>query len=460
MTGLLHPAEREARIAELAQHSRRVLVATDCLSEGINLQDCFDAVTHYDLPWNPTRLEQREGRVDRYGQSKPEVRVVTCWGADNRIDGTVLEVLLRKHRTIRSTLGISIPVPGSTSDIIEALAEQVLESAEQPEQLAIEGVVEQLRPQTDALEADWWRAADNEKTRRSLFAQTRIDPAEVHAELVKIRDAIGSDTDIERFFIDALKAHGAGATPRHAPGAQVYDVDISEVPEPLLDALNSASSANGERRLSVGFGPAVGDRAVALVRTHPTVAGLAAYVLDGALHSADLAAGGSNGEHADHRAAAAPVAARCGVMRTNAVEIITTLLLCRVRMSLTVTARTGTHHMLAEEAVLLAFESTPDAPRWIPIQDASHLLRAEPTNNLTFDAAAGFITRILHAETNWRPKLHAEANARAEALAVAHRRVREADRRPGTGTKRVTVQAQHPADLLAAYCYLPQPQTT
>ena len=152
VTGRLHPTEREARIAELAEHPRRVLVATDCLSEGVNLQDSFSAVIHYDLPWNPTRLEQREGRVDRYGQPEPEVRVVTCWGADNRIDGTVLEVLLRKHRTIRSTLGISIPVPGSTSDIVEALAEQVLESAGQPEQLPIDGILEQLRPHTDALD--------------------------------------------------------------------------------------------------------------------------------------------------------------------------------------------------------------------------------------------------------------------------------------------------------------------
>ena len=55
-------------------HDIRVLVATDCLSEGVNLQEHFDAVVHYDLPWNPNRLEQREGRVDRFGQPKPSVR--------------------------------------------------------------------------------------------------------------------------------------------------------------------------------------------------------------------------------------------------------------------------------------------------------------------------------------------------------------------------------------------------
>src|SRR5262249_47203305 len=69
---------------------KRVLVATDCLSEGINLQENFDAVLHYDLPWNPNRLEQREGRVDRFGQQRPEVRAVVLFSEDNPIDGVVL----------------------------------------------------------------------------------------------------------------------------------------------------------------------------------------------------------------------------------------------------------------------------------------------------------------------------------------------------------------------------------
>ena len=123
VTGRLPPAERHARVSELREHNYPVLVSTDCLSEGINLQDYCSAVVHYDLPWNPTRLEQREGRVDRFGQPAPEVRVVTYWGEDNHIDETVLKVLLHKHKAIRKALGVSIPVPGATNEVIEALAE-------------------------------------------------------------------------------------------------------------------------------------------------------------------------------------------------------------------------------------------------------------------------------------------------------------------------------------------------
>ncbi len=97
VTGSDGDSEQRAEIvADLAEEPVRVLVATECLSEGINLQDGFDAVVHYDLPWNPNRLEQREGRVDRYGQKRPTVKTVLLYGSDNPIDLTVLDVLIKK----------------------------------------------------------------------------------------------------------------------------------------------------------------------------------------------------------------------------------------------------------------------------------------------------------------------------------------------------------------------------
>lgn len=111
VTGRLGEDERRAKIAEIDAERPRVLVATDCLSEGINLQEKFTAVIHYDLPWNPNRLEQREGRVDRYGQPARRVKVVRFFGRDNPVDGTVIKVLLDKAREIHRTLGTHVPVP-------------------------------------------------------------------------------------------------------------------------------------------------------------------------------------------------------------------------------------------------------------------------------------------------------------------------------------------------------------
>ena len=76
--------ERQIIVDEMTSSTvPHLLVATDCLSEGLSLQDGFNAVVHYDLPWNPNRLEQREGRVDRFGQTSPKVKAVLIYGQDN-----------------------------------------------------------------------------------------------------------------------------------------------------------------------------------------------------------------------------------------------------------------------------------------------------------------------------------------------------------------------------------------
>jgi hypothetical protein len=142
VTGDLPPEERVERIAELENEALEgkvpVLVATDCLSEGIDLQHSFDAVIHYDLCWNPTRHEQREGRVDRFGQARNTVRALMLHGAckdptrRNPVDERVLAVILNKEKVIRKELGVSVPVPGDANTITQAVLADVLgESVQQ-----------------------------------------------------------------------------------------------------------------------------------------------------------------------------------------------------------------------------------------------------------------------------------------------------------------------------------------
>ncbi|MGB3220994.1 MAG: helicase-related protein [Anaerolineae bacterium] len=127
ITGALAEDERRLKIASLAAAAVRVLVATDCLSEGINLQEQFSAVVHYDLPWNPNRLEQREGRVDRFGQKAKVVKAIMIFGQDNPVDGAVLDVLLRKARDIYRELGVHVPVPMDSETVMEAVLHSLFE---------------------------------------------------------------------------------------------------------------------------------------------------------------------------------------------------------------------------------------------------------------------------------------------------------------------------------------------
>ena len=79
------------------------LVATDAAGEGINLQFCW-LMVNYDIPWNPARLEQRMGRIHRYGQKRDPVVIVNLVAGATR-EGKVMKTLLEKLETIRRQLG-------------------------------------------------------------------------------------------------------------------------------------------------------------------------------------------------------------------------------------------------------------------------------------------------------------------------------------------------------------------
>jgi superfamily II DNA or RNA helicase len=438
VTGRLPPGEREARIEALgekcAEGKQIVLVCTDCLSEGINLQEHFDAVLHYDLAWNPTRHEQREGRVDRFGQPRDEVRVLTYYGIDNAIDGIVLDVLLRKHKTIRSSLGISVPVPLDTNQVVEAVFEGLLlrEQAGSSAQALLPGLEEYLRPQKEELYSAWESAADREKRSRTMFAQETIRVEEVAHELEAARRATGSAADVRAFTLEALRAHGGTAVER----AGRTRLDLSHTPQALRDLFPGLPEA-----LDARFELPVPEGVVFLSRTHPLVEGLAAHVLDTTL---DPELEG--------------IAQRTGAIRTAAVSTRTTLLLCRFRFDITTRRGAGKaaleENELAEECGLLAFEGAPESATWLGAEQAEALLTAEPSGNVLPEQARERVQQVIVAADALGLQLEAAAELRAEALLEAHRRVRQAARLKGLSYQ---VTPQLPVDLLGVYVYLPDP---
>jgi hypothetical protein len=105
--------------------SARVLVATDCLRRHQS-SGTLHGRSALRPPWNPNRLEQREGRVDRFGQQAAEVKACLLYGADNPIDGIVLDVLLRKVREIKRATGINVPFPEDSQSIIDTITQALL----------------------------------------------------------------------------------------------------------------------------------------------------------------------------------------------------------------------------------------------------------------------------------------------------------------------------------------------
>lgn len=437
VTGTLPPAEREQRVQAIGDAPKRVLVATDCLSEGINLQDLFNAVIHYDLSWNPTRHEQREGRVDRYGQPSPKVRTLTYYGIDNQIDGVVLEVLLRKHKTIRTSLGISVPVPANTNEVVQALMQGLMlrgQTAASKEQLSFLDISQDFAVDIHRdLYTQWDNATEREKISRTIFAQRSIDVRDVAQEWAAMQSAIGVGVDVERFVTQAVTLHG-GFVARNGGHVELRLPNLA----PLRDAVGGEKFAQVQAR----FALPVADGQLYLSRTHPYVEGLAAYLMDTALDPL------MDGQ-----------AKRCGALRTRAVTTRTSLLLLRLRHHIAAT-RSGkpTHELLAprellaEECLVVGFQGAPDAAFWLPPADAEALLQAEPSGNLAPQQATTFVRQVVEGMSHLRAYLDQLAVGRAEELLDAHRRVRTASQITGT---RYDVRPQLPVDVLGVYVLLP-----
>ncbi|MCY7344231.1 MAG: DEAD/DEAH box helicase [Pseudonocardia sp.] len=444
VTGTLSPQQRLARIEELADlagedpAARRVLVATDCLSEGVNLQHHFDAVVHYDLAWNPTRHDQREGRVDRFGQQRDVVKVVTVYGEDNVIDSRVLEVLIKKHRQIRKDLGISVAVPeAAAAGVTEAIVGWLMDRRSVPEQGALFGTEElDLGPQQLSLDEEWNSAAEREKTSRSRYAQRSIHPEEVAREVVAIRDTLGRAAEVRGFVDHALTALDGVLWRDKEDG---FAADLSGSPVGLRDGVAAAlgRSVDDGPRVPFRASAAVARGEVAMVRTDPVVGALAGYVLNAAL---DAQAGGPR------------PARRCGVIRTGAVAVRTTLLLVRYRFHLTLPSRVGERQQVAEDARLLAFTGSPATATWLAPDHALDLLEVAADANTDPDFAERTMDRVLSGLDATTAHLDAYGDELAAELLASHRRVRSAS---GEIVRGVQVRAQRPADVLGAYVYLP-----
>lgn len=440
VTGLLPPEERERIIAQLAEQQDRILVSTDCLSEGINLQDSFDAVLHYDLAWNPTRHEQREGRADRFGQKRDVVKTAVIYGKDNYIDGKILDVLIRKHKIIRNSLGISVPAPIDSEQVIRVIMQSYLQQIGAHQYTLFEDLPAE-HWNDEKIGAIWKSAEERERRSRTMFAQETIKPEELREELDAAISAAGSPADAKHFTAAALRAFGAFVT---EPAHMALNVkNLHELPRAIRDAIETPPACPGWRLwfdtpaqedLPAGFA------AFAVNRSHPIVAGLAATLTDYALEGQSR------------------VISRCGVTRTSQIHIRTTLLLTRMRFTLRSRGRGGafTSPLLIEDAVPLAFEGPPEAAVWLTdLQQLNDLFAAQPSGNVLKEQAEHLLQKVVANQDVLREKLENAAKLRADEIRAAHERVRAA---VYTRTGSCEVTHLTPVDLLGVYIFLPSPQ--
>ena len=274
--GGMHYQQREEQVAAfrrpLAGGGAQYLVATDAAGEGINLQFCW-LMVNYDIPWNPARLEQRMGRIHRYGQKHDPVVILNLVAGKTR-EGRVMKTLLEKLESIRKELE-SDKVFDVIGRLFEGISlrdymEQVVVSSDESEALRrIEGTLtpEQVRAQLARERSLYGEEGGGGAVRSELPRLKASMELETYRKLLPgyvrhfIEQAaplvnIGIEDDLDSVF--TLQPLHAGAMDWLLPILETY-------PPALRDRYTVHAPRNGEQAIFLHPGEAAFDRFRAFV---------------------------------------------------------------------------------------------------------------------------------------------------------------------------------------------------
>jgi superfamily II DNA or RNA helicase len=428
ITSELPDEQRKERIDVMGKTSRRLLIATDCLSEGVNLQDHFNAVMHYDLPWNPNRLEQREGRVDRFGQLAKVVRTALLWGEDNPIDAIVLKVLIRKVKDIQRTTGVSISLGEDNRSIMDAVLNAVLLEPEK----AIRATQTRMDFGEDYYDIQLTNELEQAKSRaenlRSIFSQEGIKPQEIEKDLLEVDEAIGDIQSVEQLIIGGIQ-HLGGQVERDGKG---YKAHIQNIPAHLKELLPQVRSVpiSFESPTPAGF--------YYIGRNHRFTEQLCQMLIA-------LAFEQKNGYGR---------IARASVIQTENVRIKTTVVQFRVRN--VIKEVQGKLENISEEMYLWGFEGSSPESQTLDYTTCRKLLfEANSTQQLSLERQQSELINQLTLFEGRRQHFIGLAEGRAKNLVEAHSRFKALL----GGRRYEAVYPILPPDILGVYVFIPQPKT-
>lgn len=425
---------RRERIDAMKSSDQRVLVATDCLSEGINLHELFTAVLHYDLPWNPNRLEQREGRVDRFGQTAETVKALLLYSKDNPVDGVVLNVILRKVQAIKKSTGATVAFPGESQSVIDTITQSLLlndayHPAKDKSQVEFGFIEEARTKELDAEITDQFnRSEELAKATRSIFAQHSIKAREIEKDLAEIDEAIGSPQAVETFVVLSLRGlMGVQIDPLKLGTHSVYQLFTENLPASLKSLLPEGP------KLTASFQSPTPAKVAYLGRNHPFVEQLCQIVLAGSLNRDQISA------------------SRASALRSSSVEKPTTLLLFRVRN--VIEEKKKASQLVAEEMLIWGYRGNPAENDFLNAAEARTLLDSAKAagEELTLERRQRLITDAAGTTHELAEQFDKLAEDRCKQLVEAHERFCElVDKR-----RYQVVYPVLPMDILGIYVLLP-----
>ena len=438
ITSRLADEERKMKIDELVHTEAHVLVCTDCLSEGVNLQQGFEAVIHYDLPWNPNRLEQRNGRIDRFGQTSPTVLISTLHSKNNPVDDIVLNVLYKKQEEIRRKLGVYLPIADNDATLMETIMKRIFEAKAPTRtdymQLSLfDEDPEWLKQQEEEREIQLKRMEENEKMSHTYFAHNnkQMDPIRLTATLNEAKAVIGGVDDTRDFVIQELLNANVNVK-TDAP--LCYSFNLLELPSQLRHYFKD--NANKADVVRISFASPTPKHYMYIGRNHVFVEDLSRAVVNESVNGGELAA------------------CRAMVMETSEVTKNTTVLLMRVR-SVIRDKKVTDRELVGEEMIFLGYRGRIDNHDFLSQEEARHLfLDTKASGSIDLATQKLLLSNAVRwVDDEHELRLHTDAIAleRANHLVEAFAKYRSYI----NSTEYQVVEPVLPMDVIAAYLFVP-----
>lgn len=421
ITSELADEQRKERVEILGKKEKKVLVATDCLSEGINLQEYFNAVLHYDLPWNPNRIEQREGRVDRFGQTAELIKTYVLFGEDNPMDEFIMEVLIRKVNEIKKATGVTIPIGDGNKSLMTEAAKRILYS--EPQTLQTELFTETKEVVTNELE----KARERGIKLRSIFAHESVDPELIRKDLEEVDEAIGDVAAVENFVVNAVSHLGANIRKEGAG----YLLQPNNLPRHISRIFKNKDS------VKISFQSPTPKGFSYIGRNHSFVEQLCQFMV--AMAFEDKEGYGR--------------LARVCEVQTDTVDTKTTLVMFRVR---NVIKEAGSKkESVAEEMYLWGYQAKGDQREFLDYKEGKRLLMESPAlSNLAKERQMQDIENEMKRFNTLKPEFLKLAEERADKLVEAHSRFKELI----GGRRYEKATPVLPPDVMGVYILIPKPK--
>lgn len=427
--------ERKLKIDALNATKRHVLVCTDCLSEGINLQEGFEAIVHYDLPWNPNRMEQRNGRIDRFGQTSPVVIISSLYAENNPVDDIVLNILYKKQDEIRKRLGVYLPIADNDASLMESIMKKIIatNTATQSDFMQQSLFSDEDFEDTDSAEREirLRRVEESQKLSHTYFAHNtrQMDPTRLIASLNEAKKVIGGVQDTCDFVIGELKDAGV---PIREVKPLCYQFPKANLPERFKSYFERSGNT-----VKMSFLSPTPKGYMYIGRNHTFVEDLSRAVVNDTVNGGELAE------------------SRAMVMATDAVKKRTTVMMMRVR-SVIRNKRKVNNELVGEEMIFFGYRGSIENKEFISQDECENLLlNAKPSGDVDIIAQRNMYDKSLkwiQDEDTLRHYTDDKATERATHLVDAFTQYRTYQ--PGTAEYQV-VEPVLPMDVMAAYVFMP-----